>query len=134
MSDDMVTEHFLFGAWYFDIQAAQRLITARPRNPVRIDVASWARFYGLDTIGTDRIPLIGPGPDFDAVYAMTADLEKPLILATLDVEGQRETPLLIDGCHRLYRAHIEQHTRLPAYALTRDESLAVRRPVRELRR
>jgi hypothetical protein len=44
------------------------------------------------------VSLIGPGPDFDPSYAMGADLDEPVIIATITgPDGERAGPLLIDG-------------------------------------
>jgi hypothetical protein len=134
VSENTGEQHFFFGAWRYDIQFAFALIQAHPRDPVQIDVADWASFYGLDAIGTDRIPILGPGPDFDPAYALTTDLHVPVILATLDLDDKGRAPLLIDGTHRLYRAHTEHRTHLPAYVLDVAESLAIRNHARSPRR
>jgi hypothetical protein len=61
----------------------------------------WARAYGLiRDPGTEpqMISLIGPGPGFDSRYAMTTNLDDPVIIATLTtVGGKPAGPLLIDG-------------------------------------
>jgi hypothetical protein len=72
--------------------------------------------------------LIGPGPEFNRRYAMTTDLEKPVIVATLrSEETGDESPLLIDGTHRLFRAYQDGVAALPAYVLSVEESLSIRR-------
>ena len=54
---------------------------------------------------THTVPLIGPGPDFDPQYAMTTDLDEPLIIASVTTDGTGQPcPVLIDGCHGLYKA------------------------------
>jgi hypothetical protein len=82
---------------------------------------------------TNSFPIIS-GPDLDPEYALTTDLEKPVILATLQARGREPEPLLIDGCHRVYRANVEGRATLPAYVLTVAESLAIRSHVRQGRR
>lgn len=65
-------------------------------------VQPWARAYGLLPApgGPHTVSLIGPGPDFDPQYAMTTDLDEPLIIATIaSPDGEPVGPLLIDGCH-----------------------------------
>jgi hypothetical protein len=134
VSENTGEQYYFFGAWRFDIQAAPVLLAGRSRDPVPIDVADWASFYGLDAIGNSRISILGPGPDFDPAYALTTDLQMPMILATLDLDDKGRAPLLIDGCHRLYRAHAEHRARLPAYVLDVAESLAIRSHARSPRR
>jgi hypothetical protein len=121
-------QRFQFGVWRFNIDRAQALITEQPRETQPLPVAAWARYYGLDH-AEDRhsISLIGPGPDFDRSYAMTTDLTEPVIVATLhSKEHDEDYPLLIDGTHRLYRAHQEGVAVLPAYVLDVTETLAIR--------
>jgi hypothetical protein len=73
------------------------------------------------------VSLIGPGPDFDPEYAMTTDLEEPVISASVTVDGSGQPyPLLIDGCHRLYKATRLGREHLPSFVLTAAETLAIR--------
>jgi hypothetical protein len=62
---------------------------------------AWARAYGLIPApggSPHTVSLIGPGPDFDPGYAMTTDLDDPVIIATLTTaDGEPAGPLLIDG-------------------------------------
>jgi hypothetical protein len=118
---------FQFGPWVFNVDRALQLITEQPRITHRLPVEAWARFYGLaEPEHEHAIPLISPGPTFDRDYAMTTDLGEPVVVATLrDADGY-ESPLLIDGCHRLYRAYVQGVEHLPAYLLDAEESLAVR--------
>jgi hypothetical protein len=124
-------QRFHFGPWVFNVDQAETIIAERPRETHVLPVESWARAYGLDEPeDTHRISLIGPGPDFDRAYAMTSDLTVPVIIATLHSEETGDGPLLIDGTHRLYRAHIEGMTELPAYVLSVEESLEIREDAR----
>jgi len=57
---------------------------------VSLPVAPWARASGLDRDpGRDAgtVPLLGPG--FDCGYAMTTDLARPVLIATLPAAGGR---------------------------------------------
>jgi len=77
---------FVLRPWVFDVTLAAVLLRAAPRPPVPIQVAAWARAYGLvrdPGSGRHAISLIGPGPDFSPQYAMTTDPGEPAILATL---------------------------------------------------
>jgi hypothetical protein len=60
------------------------------------------------------ISLIGPGLGFDPGYAMTTDPDDPVITATITTAGEPAGPLLIDGCHRLYKAAVIGREHLPA--------------------
>jgi hypothetical protein len=61
----------------------------------------WARAYGLlpaPGSGPQAVSLIGPGPEFDPECAMGADLDEPVIIATVTGPvGELAGPLLIDG-------------------------------------
>src|SRR5215813_11810915 len=92
---------------------------------------AWARAYGLipgPGSTPHSVPLIGPGPGFGPGYAMTTDLDDPLIIASLTVAGELPAPLLIDGCHRLYKAARLGREHLPSLVLTTGETLTIRRP------
>jgi hypothetical protein len=73
------------------------------------------------------VSLIGPGPGFDPEHAMGTDLDEPVIIATLtSPAGEAAGPLLIDGCHRLYKAASLSREHLPSLVLTAAETLAIR--------
>jgi hypothetical protein len=119
---------FQFGPWVFNVDRALALIFEK-QQPTRhvLPVEAWACFYGLAEMDNENtIPMISPGPGFDRDYAMTTDLSMPVVVATLRGQDGRESPLLIDGCHRLYRAYAEGVPQLPAYLLDYDESMAIR--------
>ena len=88
-------------AWLYDVDAA-------PPQP--FPVQPWARAYGLiRDPGSDphAVSLIGPGPGFDPEYAMTTDLDDPVIIATITTaHGKPAGPLPTGGCHRLYKAAV----------------------------
>ena len=117
---------FHFGPWVFSIDAAEKLITAAPRDTLALAVPAWATAYRLTRLDDPHrtaVSLIGPAPDaFDRDYAMTTDLTKPVLLGQVSVNGGPAAALLIDGTHRLYRAWREHIPRLPAYLLTAEET------------
>jgi len=120
---------FTLRPWVFDVTLAGVLLRAAPRPPRMIPVADWARAYGLareSSSGRNAISLIGPGPDFSPEYAMTTDPDEPVILATLAGASGELTPLLIDGCHRLYKAAVTGRAKIPAFVLTAAETLLIR--------
>ena len=120
---------FILRPWLFDITMAGTLLRAAPRRPVPIPVAAWARAYGLTrdpASDQHTISLIGPGPDFSPQYAMTTDPAEPVILATLASAAGEQSPLLIDGCHRLYKAAMTGRAEIPAFVLTAAETLLIR--------
>ena len=57
---------------------------------------------------------------------MNTDLTEPLIIATLRTSDDRNSSLLIDGTHRLYRAYHEGLAELTAYVLDEAETQALR--------
>lgn len=120
---------FYFGPWAFSIGEADALIADQPREPDRLNVAAWADGYGLTQIDDPdprSISLIGPTrAGLNREYAAGADLTKPVLVATLEVDGA-PTALLIDGVHRLYRAWREGVTTLPAYLLTVAETRQIK--------
>lgn len=127
---DRWPQWFIFGPWLFDIRAAMRLLSRAPRPAQPLPVTLWARAYGLipgPGASPHSIPLLGPGPGFDRDYALTTDLTKPVIIATVPVNGGPPAALLIDGTHRLYKATVQGRTHLPSLVLTEAETLAIRR-------
>jgi hypothetical protein len=92
-------------------------------------VMDWARAYGLirdPGSGPHAVSLIGPGPGFDPGYAMTTSLDDPVIIATLTTPAG---PLLIDGCHRLYKAAVTGRAELPSLVLTAAETLSIQQEI-----
>src|SRR5579872_3970053 len=117
--DSATGQWFRFGPWAYDVDAAIRLLRVSPRPPQPLPVMDWARAYGLTRdpgSGPHTISLIGPGPGFDPGYAMTTSLDDPVIIATLTTAaGELAGPLLIDGCHRLYKAAVTGRAELPSF-------------------
>ena len=121
---------FVLRPWLFDVTAAHDLLRAAPRPARPFPVTAWARAYGLvpgPGGSPDTVSLISPGPGFDPEYAMSTDLGEPVIVAAIaSANGKNTWPLLIDGCHRLYKAarlHLEH---VPSLVLTAEETLAIR--------
>jgi hypothetical protein len=56
---------------------------------------------------------------------MTTDLSVPLLLEFLPHSDGDSGRVLIDGCHRLFRAHAEAVAELPAHCLTVEETMHV---------
>jgi hypothetical protein len=112
------------GAWLFDVEHAFRLLRAKPRMPQLIEVVSWSGIHGPD--GSSISP-IRPGPSFDPFYAMTVDLTRPLIMATIPTPDGGSATCVIDGTHRLFRALVEGVVTLPAYVLSIAETARITR-------
>ena len=121
---------FMLRPWLFDVTRAILMLRAAPRPARPLAVEPWARAYGLLPApggSPHTISLIGPGPDFDPEYAMTTCLDEPLIIASVTADGTGQpSPLLIDGCHRLYKAARLGREHLPSLVLTTEETLAIR--------
>lgn len=116
---------FRFGPWVFDVNKGLAIVAESPRGARLMPVEPWARFYGLAKGEADAFPVFGVR-DIDKMLAMTADLRRPLLMATMRNQGGEEFPLVIDGTHRIYRAYVEGIAELPAFLLTVEETLAIR--------
>lgn len=119
-------QRFQFGPWVFNIDRALALVAEAPRETGVVNVLPTARFYGLDTIEGDEARSLFSPMRLDREYAMTTDIDTPVLVATALNEDGHDYHLLIDGIHRLYRAYTEGAEELPAYFLTLKESQAVR--------
>lgn len=120
-SDRSREQWFHFGPWTFNVRRGL-LIAERPRRLSRLPVEPWARWYGLPD---GSFPIFGPY-EIDTAYAMATDLTAPVLVATMQNKRGEPFPLLIDGLHRVYRAHVEQIAQLPAHVLTAQETGAIR--------
>ncbi|WP_317447646.1 hypothetical protein [Streptomyces collinus] len=122
---------FHYGTWVFNIDRAQRLLDERPRAVVQTPVADWVTAYHLNLLTPDYdgepwCPVFGPDQNhFNAEHAMQTDLDRPVIIATMQFDSNPAL-LLIDGVHRMYRAMSEGLSTLPAHVLTADETAKVR--------
>ncbi|MFD8670746.1 hypothetical protein ACFV1U_35905 [Streptomyces microflavus] len=131
MSSAPTIQLFLYGKWLFNIDQAQALLKEHPRDAQPTPVADWAAAYHLDrlTPGYDSAPwcpVFGPDQSaFSAEHALQADLDEPVIIATLVLDDSPAI-LLIDGVHRVYRAMTEGLAILPAYTLTTAETTRIR--------
>ena len=89
--DSTPGQWFVFRPWVYDVDAATRLLCrAAPALP--LPVLPWARAYGLiRDPGSEpqAVSLIGPGPGFDPGYAMTTDLDDPVIIATITTAARQ---------------------------------------------
>lgn len=124
-ADQAREQRFQFGPWLFNVSKAQELVAESPRDARPMPVEHWARFYGLTGPDAGSFSLFSPR-NLDKDYALTTDLSEPVIIATMRTLGGEQFSLLIDGTHRLYRAHVEGVARLSAYVLSIEETLAIR--------
>jgi hypothetical protein len=123
---------FFIASW--DIVRALYLIHKWPRALQTIDVAQFARQYGFpfieDGSASDALPEDSGFfyVDTKTVMSEQIDLERSVLLALIEVEGQeRPSALLIDGLHRLYKAARLGTPKLRAYVLTPEEERLCRR-------
>lgn len=122
---------FTYGGWRFNIDKAQQIIAAKPREIVQEDVARWAEAYDIASLRPGAEPshrIIGaPDPRyFNREHAQTLDPRVPVIIALMEDEDGKPFALLIDGIHRLYRHLVEENAAMPAVYLTVDETTAIR--------
>lgn len=101
-------EVFSMLAYRWDVTAAKALVQRREPNG-RADPTEWAGIGSLIRI--------------DREHAKTVDLDEPLIAVPIPGGGG---PLVIDGWHRLWRAHSEQAASLPVHVLTSEEEFQIR--------
>lgn len=122
---------FNYGKWIFDIDRAQKILDEQPRAVAPTLVADWVGAYHLNLLkpeyeGAPWCPIFGPDQShFNAPHAMQTDLDKPVIIGTMQFDGNPAL-LLIDGVHRMFRAMIEGRSTLPAYTLSIAETGTVR--------
>ncbi|MCX4826328.1 hypothetical protein OG883_42570 [Streptomyces sp. NBC_01142] len=131
MTTSSHVQTFHYGAWVFNIDRALTIVEQPHHDPVSTSVAAWAAAYHLNQLGPDYqgalwCPVFGPDQShFNVEHAMQTDLDTPVIIATMEFDGN-EAVLLIDGVHRMYRAMVENRPTLPAYLLTTTETMQVR--------
>jgi hypothetical protein len=118
-------QRFVFGAFLFNVDRALAIVAEDLREVDELSVVPWAQYYGLDEAGEHRASFFAPS-SLDRDYAMTTDLDEPVVVASLRNSRGRPFSLLIDGTHRLYKAYAQGVLVLPAYLLDEDESLSIR--------
>lgn len=97
---------YRLGPWRFDLEEARRIVDdGRPTSPVAVDrgVPFGIRYY------EEHLPHV--------------DMTDPVLVAFPRFEdGSVPGPMIIDGWHRIARAHQEGIETLEAYSLTPDET------------
>lgn len=104
-------ERFTFMGWSWDIVKALALVQDREPDAL-LPVESWYNMSGIMRI--------------DETYAKTTDLDKPVLLVKIQHPTEGEFPLIIDGWHRIWKAHNEGVETLPVIVLTAEEEEAIR--------
>lgn len=100
-------DYFTFLSYTWDVTAAADLAAGLPVQPFVVKSA----FHLLPFIHVDQ------------EHALTVDLEEPLLAVYLK---EVDSPLVIDGWHRVARAAKEGVTELPCWLLTADQERRVR--------
>ncbi|MFC4912963.1 hypothetical protein [Actinomadura gamaensis] len=103
----MANEMFILLGWAWDVDAAARLAARYPVRDADIRPLAWAR----------AVIAVDPG------HAATTDLTRPLLAVTLP---HTDTPLVIDGWHRIHRALNSGVHRLPVVILNQTDERACR--------
>ncbi|MFI6688433.1 hypothetical protein [Streptomyces sp. NPDC050485] len=104
---------------------------SHPRAVEQTPVVNWAAAYHLSLLGPDYdgqpwCPVFGPDQfHFSVEHAMRTDLDQPVIVATMEIDGAPAL-LLVDGVHRVYRVVTEGIPMFPAQVLTIAETAAIR--------
>lgn len=108
-------EYFYFSNYIFDVRAAkEKIINTADISSVEIDVNYWynkRKKFNIP-IDTDRI----------VRYPHKYDLNIPLIFVEIPVDNSTHY-MLIDGWHRLAKAHRENIQKLNAFFFSKKEAL-----------
>jgi hypothetical protein len=118
-------QSFVFGAMVFDVDRAKILVAEELREEESINVAAWAHFFGFDLPEGQGVAFFAPRY-LDHDYAMTTDLDDPVLIVTLRSGDGELFPMIIDGTHRLYKAFRQSVETLPALVLDEHESREIR--------
>jgi hypothetical protein len=103
----MAGEMFVLLGWAWDVDAATRLAARHPIQHADIERLAWAR------------AVIQIDPD----HAATVDLSRPLLAVPVPAT---DTPLVIDGYHRIHRALTTGIRTLPVVLLDAADERACR--------
>lgn len=111
MRNEDGSETFVFARWSWDVVRA--LEVTRGRVDMQLPPAAFTQMAGL-LVRVDR------------EYAWNADLDLSVPVVLAPMPAATSGLLLVDGWHRLVRAHMLRRLSLPASVLTEEESLSVR--------
>ncbi len=132
-------EHMTLLSMAWDVTLARWILANYPRDPIPLNVESWARGYGFDKLLEQPEPVSGE-PDEEgwreikvpwtlaaidvrrALESPEIDITQPVIVAEILLPTGKKTKVLLDGAHRLFKAlslHLET---IPCYVLTLEES------------
>jgi hypothetical protein len=99
---------YFYDGYSWSVTDAVKLVEGR--DPQQADITSWAAQLATH--------------EMNETHWRTVDVSKPLIIANMPHTGEQRP---IDGWHRIRRAHSEGITSLPAYFLSDEEELIVKR-------
>jgi hypothetical protein len=125
--------------WYtWSIDEATNMINKRKKKNKDIQEVDVDQIYNAIRWSTPDRPIFA-GTDVNPEYALTkSDVSRPLIFGLIKDKNTWYS-ILIDGHHRLYRAHAEGIQKMSAYFLNKRENnhsmLGLRRipPKRKIR-
>lgn len=104
---------YQFGPLLFSVAEAERILAHAPREVKHVSPTRWAANFGL----------VGGDARIDHVYAMTrTDPDRPVFVGWLEPMHGPTFTVVFDGCHRMYRAYLEQRRAVPAYEFTIEET------------
>lgn len=103
----MADEMFILLGWAWDIDTATRLAARYPVHQTNIRALTWARAV----------------IKIDDAHAVKADLTRPLLAVPIP---DADTPLVIDGWHRIHRALTTGVDELPVILLDERDERACR--------
>ncbi|TDD97198.1 hypothetical protein [Actinomadura rubrisoli] len=115
-----MTQYFYFMLLAFDVDRAIEMVEGREPSGW-CDVLTTATAYGLvdpEPGPVTSINILAP-VELNREHAMSTDLSKPLIVASL---GDKGGSLIIDGYHRLYKAYKTEVKELPFHKLSIEET------------
>jgi hypothetical protein len=112
---------FHFGQWIWDVDKAANLVV--DKDSIMVDVSALIGYINRGIIGINRKHVDSTDPD------------SPGIIAPIDVGGQTGY-ILIDGWHRLYKAHLIGRAQFAVKPLSESESNSclIRKPSKRIRR
>lgn len=114
-------QQFTWGGLYaWCVTHAELLLEQTPElaMPQQVSIAGADAQLGLESLPPGAVPVL-QYKDLDREYAMTTDLDKPLLMVTVPALGGAagHGPVVIDGWHRMYRARREGRDTLPGLLL-----------------
>lgn len=137
---------FRFGRYSWDVVKARCLVDLVPHPVRQIDITGAAKNYGYDRLvnfyryhphlipaeakpsllEVRAMPFVLVGVEMQTVVHGEVDLSRPILIGLVRDEG-RVRSFILDGHYRLVKALWLHQTRLPAIALSPEETAACER-------